>query len=139
MADLKQELGTHEVTVRKVTITEEDGGFITLGVQVEFKDGEKGWKYQNNKSEKGLQFMRKTLKAIGFDPDKNDLSHLAGNPEVLNGVECEAVVGENDWNGKITNRIDWINPIRKKPAAEKLAGLTNALRNVKKQDEEEVL
>lgn len=135
MANLKQDLGSHEVKVRKVNITEEDGGFITIGIQVEFKDGEKGWKYVNNKTEKGLTFMRKTLKAIGFDPDKNDLSYLAGNPDALNETECEAVVGENDWNGQITNRIDWLNPLRKKPDATKLSSLTNAIRSIKSKDE----
>jgi len=138
MADLKQSLGAHDVKVKKLTFTEENG-FISIGVQVEFADGERGWKYVNNKSEKGLQHMRKTLRAIGFDMDKTDLATLMDNPDVLVDQECEAVVGENDWNGKITNRIDWLNPIRKKPSKEALSNLTKALRDVKKKDEEESL
>jgi hypothetical protein len=135
MADLKVELGSHPVKVRDVRVTEEDGGFVSIGIQVEFQNGEKGWKYVNNKTDKGLLIMRKTLKSIGFDPDKNDIAFLVKDEKALWDNECEAVVGENDWNGRITNRIDWINPLRKKPDAAKLSGLTDALRGIKSKDE----
>lgn len=134
MADLKQELGAHNVTLKEIRFAEEDGGFISIGFRVEFKDGEKGWKFVNNKTDKGLQHMRKTLKAVGFDPDQNDLAFLMQNPESLYDSECEAVVGENNYKGVITNRIDWLNPIKKKPTPIALQGLTNAIRNVKKDD-----
>lgn len=131
MATLNQELGAHKVTVRTVRLVKEDDGSVTIGVKVEFKDGEYGFKYLNNRNEKSLQFMRKGLKAIGFNVDKYPVSQLAGNDEALDGVECEAVVGE--WQGK--KRIDWLNPIKASPATEDLDALTDALRAVKGNDE----
>lgn len=135
MADLKQELGAHTVVLRELRFSEEDGGFISIGFKVEFKDGEKGWKFVNNKTDKGLQHMRKTLKAVGFDCDKNDLASLMQNPEALYEAECEAVVGENNYKGVISNRIDWLNPLKRKPSADALAKLTQAVREVKGKDE----
>jgi hypothetical protein len=128
MADLKQELGNHAVKVKTVRVSQEDDGATSIGVQVEFKDGERGWKYVNDRTEKGLQFMHKTLKAIGFDPAKNDIAYLVDHPDALMDTECEAVVGENNYRGVITNRIDWLNKLRVPPPAATLSSLSEKLR-----------
>lgn len=135
MASLNQALGSHVVTLRTVRVTEEDGGFTQVAVTVEFKDGERGTKYVSDKTPKGLELMRKTLKACGFDIDKYDISELAAQPESLDGEQVEAVVGENLYNGVTSNRIDWINKIRKAPPAATMSNLTAKLRAVKKADE----
>jgi len=136
MASLNQGLGSHTATIRTVRVTDEGGEFIQVAVTVEFKDGERGTKYVSNKTPKGLELMRKTLKACGFDVDKNDIAELAGNPLLLDGEECIAVVGENTYNGTTSKRIDWINKIRKAPGAGAMSDLTAKLRAVKKADEE---
>ena len=136
MASLNQALGNHVATVRTIRITEEDGGFIQAAITVEFKDGERGTKYIGNKTPKSLELMRKTLKACGFDIDKHDIGELANNPEAMDGEEVDVVVGENVYNGVTSNRIDWINKIRKAPPASAMSDLTAKLRAVKKSDED---
>jgi len=124
--ELTKELGAYPVKVRTVRVNQEDDGAISIGIRVEFADGVTWDKYLNDRTEKSLEFMHKALKAIGFDPKQNDMEYLAGNPEALWDNECEAVVGE--YQGK--RRIDWLNPIRKAPPAEKLSGLSAKLRGM---------
>lgn len=135
MASLNQALGNHVCKVRTIRITEEDGGFTQAAITVEFKDGERGTKYISDKTPKSLELMRKTLKACGFDIDKYDIAELVNNPDAQDGEEVDVVVGENVYNGQTSNRIDWINKIRKAPPASALTSLTGKLRAVKKSDE----
>lgn len=137
MASLNQALGNHVCKVRTARVTEEDGGTIQIAVTVEFKDGERGTKYIGNKTPKSLELMRKTLKACGFDIDKFDIAELANNPDLLDGEDVDVVVGENVYNGQTSNRIDWINKIRKAPSDAALSDLTAKLRAVKKDGEKE--
>lgn len=136
MASLNQAIGNHVATVRTVRVTEEEGGFTQVAVTVEFKDGERGTKYIGDKTPKSLEIMRKTLKAVGFDIDKYDIAQLVAQPESLDGEQVEVVVGENVYNGTTSNRIDWINKLRKPPAQPALSNLTAKLRAVKKEGED---
>jgi hypothetical protein len=128
--ELTKELGTYPVKVRTVRVNQEDDGAISIGIRVEFADGEKWDKYFNDRTDKNVEFMHKALKTIGFDPKKNDIEFLVGNPEALWDQECEAVVGE--YQGK--RRIDWLNPIRKVPPTEALSGLSAKLRAMGKDE-----
>lgn len=140
MPDLNQELGSHRVKVDGVQVVDKTGhGDIQVIVGVRFKDGERGVKYLTFGTEKSVQFARKSLKAIGFDIDAKTLDDLAEKPTMLDGNECEAVVQENEYNGKITNQIAFLNAIPKPAGKAKLKDLTAKLRNTKTANAEEAL
>jgi hypothetical protein len=138
--DVAQALGPHEVSVESHQVIEEEGGKLIVSFRLKFEDGEIGNKdFFPLASEKSLEITRKALRAMGFDIDKTNLSELQANQRLLSGVKVQATVEEHEYNGKISNRISWINPI-KKPAQKKLMDLaTQKLRSVKKENAEEVL
>lgn len=138
MAGVNQNIGTHEVVVRKVKVYKEDGA-VKVAAYLEFENGEVGTKYLGTKTPKSFGIMRKSLKAMGFDVDKLDIQELVNNEALLDGKKCEVTVEENEYNGKISNQIAWINALRQCPEANDMAELTKKLREVKKADEEESL
>jgi hypothetical protein len=138
--DVQQSLGDHDVTVESHSITEKEPGVLVVSLRLKFSDGELGSKdLYPLASEKSLQITRKTLRAMGFDMDKRDLGELNKNGKLLAGAKVRAVVEENEFNGKITNRISWINAIPKPPSQDALKDLQAKLRNVKNDNAEEAL
>lgn len=79
------------------------------------------------------------MKAMGFDVDNRSLDEIVANPELLKGAKVGVTVEENVYNGNVTNRIAWINSIRKPPTKDGLSKLTSALRNAKDSNAEEAL
>lgn len=141
MRDVNKAVGSYKVKVRGVDVADKDGDGSNIQIMVGcvFDDGEAGIKYLGGTSEKAIAIMRKSLKAMGFDVDKRDLSELQENPSLLDGNEVIAVVEENVWNGRTTNQIAWINAIPKKAPPAALSRLTAALRNAKNDNAEDNL
>lgn len=138
--DLAQNIGNHEVTVLSHDIIESEPGKLKVSFVVQFDDGERGYKdLYPLSSEKSMQITRKTLSAMGFNVDERDLGELQKNKELLKGVKVQAVVSEHEWNGKITNRIDWLNSAPKAAAKNAIAELQTKLKMVKKNARSEEL
>jgi hypothetical protein len=138
--DVNQELGDHDVTVLSHDIIEPEPGKLKLAFVVQFADGERGNKdFYPLSSEKSLQMTRKVLRAMGFDMDNRDLGELQKNKELLKGSKVRAVVEENEYNGKVTNRIAYLNSIPKAATGSMLADLQKKLRDVKKSNRQEDL
>jgi hypothetical protein len=137
--DLSQALGDHDVTVETVDLIE-NGADLIVRCRLKFKDGEVGNKdLYPLKSEKSAQICRKSLSAMGFSMDTQDLGELQKNPAMLKGNACRVVVEENDYKGNVTNRISWINAIPKAAGKSLLEKAQAKLRNVKTQNTEEAL
>ena len=138
--DVQQDLGEHDVTVLSHDIIEPEPGKLKVSFVVQFKDGERGNKdFYPLSSEKSLQMTRKVLRAMGFDMDQRDLGELQKNKELLKGAVIRAVVEENEYNGKITNRISYLNSIPKPASSTALADLQRKLKMVKKDNRSEEL
>lgn len=137
--DLSQELTTHDVTVETVDLVEK-GADLIVHVRVKFKDGEIGDKdLYPLKSEKSAQICRKSLSAMGFSMDAQDLGELQKNPALLKGNACRVVIEEAEWKGNVSNRISWINAIPKPAGKSLLAQAQAKLRNVKNDNASEAL
>jgi hypothetical protein len=95
------------------------------------------WIYIVAGNEKNLRIARKSLKAIGFDPDTQDIGELQTNPTLLAGKECELELAAEEYNGNTTIKVKWINPFRKPVEKQQLAALTKGLRSVKSKDAED--
>lgn len=131
--DVQQDLGEHDVTVLSHDIIEPEPGKLKVAFVVQFENGERGNKdFYPLSSEKSLQMTRKVLRAMGFDMDNKDLGELQKNKELLKGAKVRVVVEENEYNGKVTNRISYINAIPKAATGSALAELQKKLRMVKK-------
>jgi hypothetical protein len=140
--DVQQGIGEHDVIVESVELVDKDGDGSNLVVQVrvKFEDGETGNKdLYATKSPKSAAITRKSLKAMGFDVDTRSLDEIVANRTLLSGVRIRATVEENEYNGKITHRISWLNAIPKPPAKGALAKLSSALKNAKDSNAEEAL
>lgn len=77
-------------------------------------------------TEKAMGMARASLKACGFDCDKQDLAEIDCTPPCLAGNSVPLMAEE--YNGKLRLSID-LNQKIQKP---RMAALTQALRNVKK-------
>lgn len=133
----RQSIGEHEVTVDWHGLTDKagDGSNIVINLRLKFQDGEVGNKdLYPCSSEKSLQITRKSLKAMGFDIDSRDIGELESNHELLKGKKVRCTVDEQEYKGKVANKITWINPIPKAPEKIVLANLTMKLRQVKKEN-----
>ncbi len=95
------------------------------------------WVYIVAGNEKNLRIARKSLKAIGFDPDTQDIGLLQSNPTLLAGKECELELAAEEYNGSTTIKVKWINTPRKPVEKSMLATLTKGLRSVKSKDVDE--
>jgi hypothetical protein len=140
--DVQQDLADHDVVVESHGLTDKDGdgSNIVINIRVRFKNGEIGSKdLYPCASDKALQIARKSLKAMGFDIDKRDIGELEENHALLAGAPVRVVVEEHEYNGKVTNRISWVNPIPKPAPKSSLADLTKRLRNAKNDNASEAL
>lgn len=138
-SEVQQALGKHEVTVTSVDIYEKAGDEV-ISVLVHFEDGERSSKeYYPMKSEKSLEMTRGVLRAMGYDLDSKGLDPLLANNELLAGQKLQAVVAENEWNGRVTNQIAFLNAIPKKLEKAAISRLNAALKNVKKSNRTEEL
>lgn len=95
------------------------------------------WVYIVAGNNKNLRIARKSLKAIGFDPDTQDVGQLQSNPTLLAGKECELELGSEEYNGSTQIKVKWINPLRKPVEQNQLAALTKGLRSVKSKDSDD--
>lgn len=134
----KQALGEHEVTVESHGLTDRagDGSNIVVNLRFKFQNGEIGNKdLYPCASEKSLQITRKSLKAIGFDVDSRDIGELQDNQTLLAGAKVKVTVEEQEYKGQVSNRITWVNAIKKPAAKAALSALTSKLRTVKKSND----
>jgi hypothetical protein len=92
------------------------------------------WLYLTS-NEKNLRIVRKSLKAVGFDPDKQEVADLQTNPTLLAGNECELELAEEVYNNQVSIKVKWINLPRKPLDELETAGLTDSLRSVKGKDD----
>lgn len=132
--DVQQELGDVDAVVESHGLTDKDGdgSNIVVNIRLRYADGEVGNKdLYPCASEKSLQITRKSLKAMGFDIDKRDIGELEQNHELLKGAPVRTVIEEHEYNGKVSNRIAWINAIPKPAPKNSLDALTKKLRSVK--------
>lgn len=97
------------------------------------------WVYIVAGNDNNLRIARKSLKAIGFDPDAQDIGELQSNQTLLAGNKCELDIAAEEYNGSSKLKVKWINPLRKTAEKSQLAALTKGLRSVKGKgkDEEE--
>lgn len=84
-------------------------------------------------SRKALPMARRALKLCGFDPDVHDLGDLQRNSRLLAGCVIPQVDVEVNQYGP-TGTI----PLRQRVDEDLLAKMTEAIRQVKQQDEPEV-
>lgn len=128
-------LGDHDALVESVEFSENQAGDCIINLRFRFPDGEIGNKdLYPFSSERSLEITRKSLKAMGFNMDKDDLSVLVAKPDTLKGKKVRLVCEEHEYKGHVTNRISWINEIREPAKASSLKTLTEKLRNVKKEN-----
>lgn len=135
----EQALGDNEVTVDSIGFTDKGDGNIVLNIRVKFSNGEIGNKdLYPFSSDKSMQVTRKTLSVMGFNLTERSLDEIFENPALLKGTRVWAVIEEHEYQGKVSNRIAWINAkpsVKQKPVDKlALANLTMKLRQVKKED-----
>lgn len=80
---------------------------------------------------KGAMTMaRKSLKAMGFDVDKESVQILDENPVHLCGKQVRIECEEEEYKGQVSIKVKWINPLSAgKP---RWGQLDKALRSAKK-------
>lgn len=83
-------------------------------------------------TEKAMGIARKSLKAMGFNPDDQELDVLVKNPALLAGNEAQIVVVEEEGqDGEYRMKVAFINPLPGPADANELKKLSKALRDVK--------
>jgi hypothetical protein len=83
-------------------------------------------------TEKAMGMARKSLKAIGFDPDNESLQTLVDNPIKLIGREASLTIAEEQrQDGEYQLKVAYIDPVAEPPKAGEIASLDGALRAVK--------
>lgn len=122
-----------------VSNSEKQTPFVLIKFRLDgTQDHINAWVYIVAGNENNLRIARKSLKAIGFDPDKQDIGDLQTNPTLLAGNKCELELAAEEYNGNSTIKVKWINPLRKPADKGQLALMTKGLRSVKgKKDEDE--
>ena len=76
---------------------------------------------------------RKSLSAVGFDVDHEDLSILTDDKFRLMGHKAEIEIESEEYNGKPSLKVKWINPIRSpEDSKAKISAATKMLRAAKK-------
>lgn len=134
--------GIHTGIVMQHSIGVSNGEKQTPFVLIKFKlkgteEYINAWVYIVAGNEKNLRIARKSLKAIGFDPDKQDIGELQSNPTMLAGKECDLDIAPEEYNGNTTMKVKWINPLHKTADQKQLAALTKGLRSVKSKNDED--
>ena len=140
--DCNQALGNHDVTVETVEIVDKAGDMSNpvVSVTLRFEDGERTQKdFYPFKSDKSMEMCRGVLRAMGFDLDSQGIDPLIENPELLKGARIRAVVQENEWQGKVSNQVAFLNAIPKKLDKQAIAKLNAGLRNAKKENRNDSL
>lgn len=89
-------------------------------------------------TEKAAGIARKSLKAIGFDPDKQDLSALDENQHLLTGREAELDIREEEYRGRTSLKVAFINPIRSRLDGAQSAKYSQMLREIKQQEDADI-
>lgn len=83
-------------------------------------------------TEKGIRIARKSLKAMGFDPDIQNVRDLDNDQTLLRGNECEIELSEEEWQGNTSIKVKWINAIKTEAQVKKEVGnIDNMLRAAK--------
>lgn len=117
-------LGTHEVAVdcHNVSINPNTGTWTARFWFVWEEDGEPQ-KIAGNVyfTEKAIRIARKSLKALGFNPDTQKIADLDENQTLLRGNRCEIEIVEEEYpegSGEVSIKVKWINAIRNKKEEE---------------------
>ena len=82
-------------------------------------------------TDKAMGMARKSLKAIGYDPDTMDLDMLANDTAKLMGNKATVTIVEEEYNDEYRRKIGFVDPISAPPKPGQLAALTQALKDVK--------
>ena len=126
--------GTYPAIVRKTDLSTTQNGHLRIGVKLLVNGEEEMWGNVYF-SEKAMHIARKSLKAMGFDPDTRSIVEMEDNPELLAGNECEVTVKPDTYKADGSTKIAFINPKKIRPTPEKLAEMDAALRAIKSEDE----
>jgi len=109
------EIGRFNASVKDYGISESQGGHpqVFLKFDVHFTSGveEMTW-YGSLKEGPARDISLKALLAVGFEG--NDLGKLLEGTDggaIPVGTQASVVTGENEYNGKKTIRINWVNAI----------------------------
>ena len=103
--------GRHEVEVLSTGLKKsENTGTVQIVIEFGNADGtiaaflpitEKAWQYTEAK-----------LQTLGWDPAEHGFrfEDLSEDPSPLVGVDCQIVVREEEYNGKMSPKVSFINP-----------------------------
>ena len=125
--------GKYIATVQSHQLTNSKAG--TWGVLVNFTVDEEEISGTIWLTGKAMGIARKSLKAIGFDPDTENISILNLDHGHLTGHQCEIDVQEETYQGVERLKIAWINPLPRELTDDDAMTLTESLRNAKHPDE----
>ena len=129
--------GKWEATVKShfIDALESTGNWF---VGIEFKVGEMDlqgriWLTGDDpdKKDKRMRMARKSLKAIGFDPDTEDIKLLGENQTKLAGNVCQVTVVEEEYKGETSLKLKWINSPPEPATDDFYEGINKGLRAVK--------
>ena len=81
-------------------------------------------------SKKSMGMARAQLKALGFDPDHQELAEL-GYEISLSGNPCQAELAEEEYNGRKSLKVKWFGKHLPPPSKEQLAETQKALQAAK--------
>ena len=89
---------------------------------------------------KAMGMARQALKAIGFDPDTQDMDALDTMPTLLKGNACVVRVIEDDFGGRLKKKAEIVfGSGAKRVEKSKLSALQEGLRAAKSKDESPVV
>lgn len=125
--------GTHVARVLEHSIKiSENTGTWSVYVLFELEDSKEKIGGYVWLTDKAMGIARKSLKAIGFDPDAQNISVLDDDPVLLAGNRCQLDIAEETYKDETSMKVKWINPIPKPKSKKSMDQFTTALRNAKK-------
>ena len=131
------QIGRQKAKVISATLDTTPNGKAYVRVFLELEDG------NNINAEiwlttaKALEMARPRLKAIGFDPDMQNLDDLQKRPEMVAGHEVEVDIQEEVYNGQARLKVAWLGKPKKPVDQSTLAKLTKGLRDAKHREPSE--
>lgn len=126
--------GTYHATVEKTWFTTSQAGTPGLCVKVSIEDE---WDKDVSLigtiwlSEKAMPMARRQLRALGFDPDANDLDAIGDTIDLV-GNKVDVQLKEESYKGRTELRISMFGGNAPPPSKQALSAASAALRAAKK-------
>jgi len=108
--------------------------YIAVNLIVDCGDGNERTTGNIWLTDRNAKGARRSLKAIGFNPDAHELAELQANPGMLKGNECEIDIQSEEFRDRTILRVQWINALQTKGSPDELKDITKMLRESKKQE-----